>query len=56
MTRNTTVTCSAVPSDGSECMFAVQAFTCNHSLGNWSDIINVNLTGASVSSTFTRGL
>ena len=46
------VTCSNVPSDGSQCTFAVQALVCNHIFGNLSDTINVNLTTATTAAVF----
>lgn len=56
MTRSTEVTCYDIPNNHSQCRFAVQTFTCNHTLGNWSDTVSVNLTGVSMFNTLPRGL
>ena len=57
VSRNPEVTCSyTMPSNGSQCVFAVRAFDCNQILGNWSDTIRVNLTASNAPTTLPRGL
>ena len=51
-TERTELTCVNVPSNELPCMLAVQAFTCNHTLGNQSEVLSIKLTNQSP----TRGL
>ena len=42
-TNHTNVTCTDVPTDGSECIFAVQTVVCGNISGNFSSPININV-------------